>query len=77
MATTNPAVVTAAHREAYIDRLEKAGALDPHCAGCRPIYDWIYAEWTPGASLPMGPRHTASKRCESGKREHCTCDACF
>lgn len=25
----------------------------------------------------MMPRHTASARCESGKRNHCTCDTCF
>lgn len=23
------------------------------------------------------PPHDASHRCESGKREHCTCDTCF
>jgi hypothetical protein len=25
----------------------------------------------------MHPSHDASDRCESGKREHCTCDECF
>lgn len=25
----------------------------------------------------MMPSHTASDRCESGKRAHCTCDVCF
>lgn len=25
----------------------------------------------------MMPSHTASSRCESGKRPHCTCDTCF
>lgn len=25
----------------------------------------------------MMPSHTASDRCESGKRNHCTCDTCF
>ena len=25
----------------------------------------------------MMPSHTASPRCESGKRNHCTCDACY
>lgn len=24
-----------------------------------------------------GPPHDASPRCESGRREHCTCDICF
>jgi len=26
---------------------------------------------------PMSPPHDASTRCESGKRDHCTCDTCF
>lgn len=26
---------------------------------------------------PMMPSHSASERCESGKRNHCTCDTCF
>lgn len=25
----------------------------------------------------MAPRHFASPRCESGKRNHCSCDFCF
>lgn len=25
----------------------------------------------------MMPSHDPSERCESGKRPHCTCDACF
>lgn len=25
----------------------------------------------------MMPSHTASSRCESGKRPHCTCDTCY
>ncbi len=25
----------------------------------------------------FGPPHDASPRCESGKRNHCTCDICF
>jgi len=25
----------------------------------------------------FGPSHDASPRCESGKRNHCTCDTCF
>ena len=24
-----------------------------------------------------GPKHVASKFCESGKRDHCSCDMCF
>ena len=26
---------------------------------------------------PFGPRKFASPRCESGKRNYCTCDTCF
>jgi hypothetical protein len=26
---------------------------------------------------PFFPRHFAGKTCESGKRNHCTCDRCF
>ena len=26
---------------------------------------------------PMMPSHTASQFCESGKRNHCTCDFCY
>ena len=28
-------------------------------------------------NIRMFPSHTPSERCESGKRPHCTCDACF
>jgi len=27
--------------------------------------------------ISFHPSHTASSSCESGKRAHCTCDACF
>jgi hypothetical protein len=26
---------------------------------------------------PRGPAHFASRRCESGRRNHCTCDTCY
>ena len=29
------------------------------------------------AGTSFHPSHTASSYCESGKRAHCTCDACF
>lgn len=29
------------------------------------------------ASNGFGPSHDASYGCESGKRDHCTCDTCF
>lgn len=31
----------------------------------------------PGCLDKNGPRHDASSRCESGGRNHCTCDVCF
>ena len=45
----------------------------PECAnqekeGC------TYCEETAGK---FAPRHKASERCESGKRNHCSCDICF
>lgn len=33
------------------------------------------SQYTPGDGLL--PPHDASDRCESGKRNHCTCDVCF
>lgn len=52
-------------------RLERLGVMDPNCPSCKPFYE---------AASPldvMMPRHKASDRCESGKRPHCSCDACF
>ena len=30
-----------------------------------------------GFDRPPGPSRVASTRCESGKRNYCTCDTCF
>lgn len=30
-----------------------------------------------GFGRPFGPRRLASDRCQSGKRNYCTCDTCF
>lgn len=30
-----------------------------------------------GFDRPAGPSRLASTRCESGKRNYCTCDTCF
>lgn len=55
--------------EAQVDRLLSgsigAQVVHPTCAQCVSIGDG------------HGPRHTASRRCQSGKRPHCTCDACW
>jgi hypothetical protein len=50
-------------------RLEADGRIDPKCAGCR--------EWYERDAYPYVPSHNASKSCESGKRNHCTCDRCW
>jgi len=40
------------------------------CSFC----DHMRADWGPGGFFPS---HTAMRGCESGKRNHCTCDTCF
>lgn len=54
-----------------IDWMEKNGFLDPNCKGCKERYD------AKDPSSVFAPSHKASPSCESGKRPHCTCDACF
>jgi hypothetical protein len=67
-----------AAREANIARLEGLGVLDPNCKYCQQEYYPFYRfQWVKGKEGPMGPRHTASPRCQSGKRPHCTCSTCF
>jgi hypothetical protein len=60
----------------YIVSLETAGFISPDCRSC--LQDF-YPELVKGKKLGdiFAPRHQASKRCESGKRAHCTCDTCF
>lgn len=48
------------------------GSIDPDCATCQRTF--LSAERPVNV---MAPRHTASVRCQSGKRPHCTCDTCF
>lgn len=63
--------------EEYIKRLENVGFLDPDCDTCKKVYyPIIRTNYILGKSLRF-PGHVASKGCESGKRPHCTCDACF
>lgn len=57
-------------RAERIARLEAAGNLSPSCPGCREFY----AHPTLG---PFAPSHRPNPYCRSGKRPHCTCDACF
>lgn len=57
-------------RAERLARVEKMGLIDPDCSYCQEYYNH------PRLS-PMMPRHTASKRCQSGGHNHCTCDTCF
>lgn len=52
-------------RMARWNRALAAGIVAEGCAYCA-------AHW-----LGIMPSHTASLRCQSGKRPHCTCDTCF
>jgi hypothetical protein len=58
-------------REERLLRHQELGSYDPNCPTCvrekrdHPTLD------------PFMPNHTASPRCRSGRRNHCTCDTCF
>lgn len=36
-----------------------------------------YCDTLPRFGNDFHPSHDASPRCESGKRDHCSCDTCF
>lgn len=57
-------------REQRLARLEAAGIVVASCPGCAEFYAHPKAD-------PFTPRHNASSRCKSGKKNHCTCEACF
>lgn len=59
-------------RQLQITRMEATGSIHPDCETCKRTF---YAAEAP--VNVMAPRHTASRLCESGKRPHCTCSACF
>lgn len=56
--------------------LRKDGAgfvlYDSACLGCQDLY-----VDGPDGERSFGPRHEASPGCQSGRRNHCTCDSCF
>lgn len=58
---------------AQIIRMESVGTLEPGCPTCERTYESMRA----GKGRPMMPSHKASSGCESGSRNHCTCDTCF
>lgn len=57
-----------------IAHYESTGAI---AAGCRLCDEAAYPVLRAGHDMPFMPRHTASSRCRSGHRPHCTCDTCF
>ncbi len=60
----------------HIIQLENDGEIDFSCPACRKYF---YPELSGGKKFWMihAPAHNPSPRCESGKRNHCTCDVCF
>lgn len=42
-----------------------------------PVGECVSCDRARESSDTMAPRHTASDRCQSGKRNHCTCDTCY
>lgn len=62
--------------EYYIQELEIYEDLNPNCKTCVEVF---YPELMRGKKMNdiFAPRHKASKRCESGRHPHCTCDVCF
>ena len=55
-----------------INRWENEGRLVKNCKSCMEFY---YLDKYP--MNVFAPRHKASINCESGKKNHCTCDICF
>jgi hypothetical protein len=69
---TDPAVFVETV-EQRIARYEEGGTLDPKCGGCTEHYAAIRRT----GEMAFAPRHKASQRCESGRRNHCSCSTCF
>ena len=66
LAKVNTAELLAQMKAARV-RAVHADAVEYGCAYCEQI----------ASEGGFGPSHVASERCESGHREHCTCDTCF
>lgn len=71
-----PSITTTPRQEAQTGdewraRNQANGNYDPNCVGCEERKTAINP-WS-----VFAPNHKASSGCESGKREHCTCNYCF
>jgi hypothetical protein len=66
-------VLSDQERTLFLLEAERVGALDSTCAECAPVY---HAD-DPSLMQFMQPNHTASPRCQSGRRAHCACATCF
>lgn len=57
--------------------LPVAGRICAECAARLYVLGCPTCEREKAAGNAFFPRHEASRRCESGKRPHCSCDTCF
>jgi hypothetical protein len=57
-------------REERLTRWQEIGSYDPECPMCATIPAHPTLD-------PFQPSHAPNPRCRSGRRPHCTCDACF
>lgn len=64
---TTEAVIST-HHQRQMDILKVQSEANPDCSRCRQFLE---------EGLTLSPRHTASVRCQSGRRSHCSCETCF
>lgn len=57
-------------REERLARWTEMGYIDVDCPGCQEKLNHPRLD-------AFAPSHKPSPMCRSGKRPHCTCDACF
>ena len=67
--------MTSMTNEEFLIHLENHGvlALPGTCQTCDKMREKI----SDNGDIPFEPHHRASPNCESGGRDHCTCDICF
>jgi hypothetical protein len=70
--TLRPSMQPRETRSEALARWEREGFIARDCKGCEEFYDTPEYPWA-----VFAPRHTASPRCESGSRAHCSCGICW